>query len=146
MNDQKKAERLAALLGMEAPTLDPGKIYDRETDSREAEAVLAYVKDPQRFVKKLCKLCDGTFMVDRANVSYCSDRCRAKALDNIGIGWDRTKNPAERWDFQEPLTIPPQIVEPLEILVVSLPPVEVDEVVLENPDSENLDGLVAQFL
>lgn len=114
MRADKKAERnrnrLAELFGLQEhlptePTPPPGEL--QLTASREAEAVIEYIKRPQTFKQVECGQCGGTFATDRGNVKYCSDRCRAKWLENIGIIWNPSKPQEERWDYREPLIVPP---------------------------------------
>lgn len=105
MKEDKKRERLAALFGLQEhlptePT--PDQRIEQQTASRDAEAVAAYITQPQRFTRKKCKLesCGKEFATDRGNVAYCSDDCRKEWLAAIGIVWDPKKPPAERWDFK----------------------------------------------
>jgi hypothetical protein len=112
MKEDKKRAKLAALFpGLEEhlptePT--PDFVQEQQTTSREAEAVMAYVHRSHEFKRVACKWCEGVFAVDRANVAYCRDECRAKALAEIGIVWDPRKPQDERWDYREPLTVRPQ--------------------------------------
>lgn len=126
MKEDKRRERLAALFGLEEhlptePT--PDVVIEKQTTSREAEAVAAYIAHPQKFTRKKCKECNEDFASDRGNVAYCSDNCRKNFLASIGIVWDPKKPPSQRWDFvvvtndkgdtasvgstREPLTVPP---------------------------------------
>ena len=110
MGRKKKsdAEKLAALLGIEAPKsqLDPTE-HPYEV-SRQAEAVLAYAQDASYFVTKDCKTCGHTFAHTKGAVAYCSDPCRAVALEAIGIKWEWTRPPEKRWGTEPPLVVPAQ--------------------------------------
>lgn len=112
MKAETKKAKLAELLGIEIPT--EGKRTEQQTASREAEAVLAYYEDSSTFAEKMCKYCEQVFAVNRGCVAYCSDKCRTKALADIGIDWDSAKPVEERWALYqgskqtaEPLTVPP---------------------------------------
>lgn len=123
INEDKKKERLAALFGLEVPKEPGPPTAADEAASREAEAVLAYAESPEFFRARNCKRCDREFMVNMGSVSYCSDICREHTLADIGIVWDKTKPPEERWGLKVPLVVTPEaleIVNPLitpEILV-----------------------------
>jgi hypothetical protein len=108
VNIDKKKERLAALLGIELPK-DP--TFEDDEASREAEAVVAFYETPKLFTERMCKHCERVFAVNRACVAYCSDTCRKKALLDIGIEWDATRPPEERWENKMPLTVPPSALE-----------------------------------
>ncbi len=108
--DKKKARRhaaLAALLGIEPPK---GPIVSVEDHSREAEATLAYTSNPKDFRTVECKRCAKPFAVNRGNVAYCSDSCRAGDLKDIGIEWSPGKSAADRWKWNESST---KVYEPL---------------------------------
>lgn len=125
--DKKEArnrDKLAELLGMDAPprATSGSSAVIRQDRSREAEAVLTFVDKPLTFIKKACKTCGRGFLVDRSNVSCCSDKCRADALKVLGIDWDWAKPPESRWYFSyqgdkvtnEPLVVGPTLLEALE--------------------------------
>jgi len=123
--EERKRQQLAALFGLEEhlptePT--PTQQINQENKSREAEAVLEYYSSRQTFKPRPCKWCESVFAANRGNVAYCSDSCRQKALAEIGIIWDPSKDPRERWDLKivlddgqlmlpqisrEPLIVPP---------------------------------------
>ena len=98
VTDQQK---LAKLLGIEAPPVDPYE--DSETISREAEAAIAYHEQPQAFIRKECGTCGGVFVHTRGAVGFCSDYCRAVSLEKIGIKWHWLKKSEDRWGRTEPL-------------------------------------------
>ena len=146
MNEAKKQlrarKKLAELMGIEfkeeehLAAVTETAARKKENTSREAEAVLFYVSDRRKFLQKECRNCGGVFAVNRQNVNYCSDGCRKRALAKIGIVWDFSKNPEERWDFKEPLVVPPQVLARLEdhLQSTTLPPLpdeSVPELIVE---------------
>jgi hypothetical protein len=106
--EQKQKEALAALLGLDAPTeVSKAEAHDR---SMEAEAALEYYENPRTFKQKDCKSCGRAFATRGAPVSYCSDKCRARAFEErMGVKWRPLRSVEERWGFMgEPLTVPPE--------------------------------------
>lgn len=104
--EQKAQEKLAAMLGIEAPTA----VSKAESHARsmEAEAALEYYDNPRTFSHKECKLCNRSFATRGAPVAYCSDSCRVKAFEQrMGIKWQPLRPTTERWGFMgEPLVVP----------------------------------------
>lgn len=140
MKDDKKRARLAELFGIEEhlPTEpEPSVTEKQETTSREAEAVIAYVHRPHEFKRVACKWCESVFAVNRANVAYCRDECRIKYLASIGIKWDPSKPQEERWDYVEPLTVPPQALVVADLAVEVLIQKEQKRISDENVESES---------
>lgn len=158
MKEDKKRERLAALFGLEEhlptePT--PDVKIEQQTASREAEAVAAYVAQPQKFTRKICKECEAEFATDRGNVAFCKDECRKNWLARIGIVWDPKKPPGQRWDFtvvtndkgdtaavgstREPLTVGSQALVVADLAVEVL--VQQEQ---ENPSSETVVSVQSQ--
>jgi len=84
------------------------KVLDK---SNAAEGVLTFLSDPRTVVLKYCKRCEEPFGTNYQSVAYCSDNCRAKALEKIGIQWNPHKRPEERWGGQPPLVIPPEAID-----------------------------------
>lgn len=154
MREHKKREKLAALLGLDAPTKasGPPRKVTQENRSREAEAVIQFVETPRAFAVVKCKNCKQEFLVNRANVALCSDSCRAKDLAKIGIEWDWSKNPSERWYVasvlskitNEPLIVPPQALVALREVLTSVwePISEASSL----DEAESLDALVDSLL
>jgi len=105
------AEKLAELLGIEAPK---GNAYETPEDvAREAEAALGYAASPKSFLRKDCKTCGRTFAHTAGAVAYCSNYCRARGLEQIGIQWNWLKPSSERWApwQEEPLVVPADAVK-----------------------------------
>ena len=157
MKDDKKRERLAALFGLEEhlptePT--PDVKIEQQTASREAEAVAAYIAQPQKFTRKKCKECDSEFATDRGNVAFCKDGCRKDWLARIGITWDPKKPPSQRWDFtvvtsdngdatsvghtREPLTVGSEALVVADLAVEVLAQQQVQEPVEQTSDGTHL--------
>lgn len=76
----------------------------------EAESVLSYVETRGAgFKDRDCKECEQPFSSTHAAVAYCSDVCRQRALDKIGITWNPYgKSDTERWDGRIPKVIGPE--------------------------------------
>jgi len=103
--EARRREQLAALFGMDTPP--PSETaplsIDHQNSSREAEAVIAYLERPSVFVERSCKNCSKDFLVNRGNVTLCSDACRATyLLREYGIEWDWNKQPNERYYYRIP--------------------------------------------
>lgn len=126
MREDKKIARAmaqaAAAYGLELPKqVGPSAATKRADISREAEAVLAYKANPESFTERNCTYCGKKFAVNRARVSNCSVECVAKELEAIGIKWDWSKPPEQRWGLRyrddkiqdEPLIITEQ---PLDLI------------------------------
>jgi hypothetical protein len=104
--EQKLQEKMAALLGLEAPTADSRA--ESNARSMEAEAALEYYENPRSFNEKHCKQCTRSFATRGAPVAYCSDPCRIIAFEErMGVKWQPLRPTTERWGFMgEPLTVP----------------------------------------
>ena len=116
MSKQSDAEKLAAILGIEPPP-PSSTIYDSEEEiSRQAEATLAYFKDASYFNRKHCTICNRVFAHTYGQVAYCSNICRAAALEKIGIKWEWVVNAGKQWNYNyaEPLVVPPDALELLD--------------------------------
>lgn len=124
MREDTKRNKLAALLGLDVPTArtDHRPKVAKENISREAEAVINFVSAPQTYARITCRSCGQDFLVNRANVALCSDKCRANELAEMGIDWDWSKSPEERWYVSsqngrltnEPLVVPSTALRALE--------------------------------
>lgn len=119
MKEQKKAERLAALFGIEAPKVPTGnELRESESVSREAEAVIAYFEAPAKFTERMCRICERIFAVNRGSIAFCSDTCRGVHIREVMgiVDWDpKQRTPEDRWSSQtggpEPLLVPPPALE-----------------------------------
>lgn len=132
------AEKLAELLGIEPPKGDP---YESPEDiSREAEATLVYAESPKSFTRKNCKSCGRAFAHTRGAVAYCSNHCRARGLEQIGIKWSWTRPTEVRWGLYgdgEPLVVPPEALAILD----SLPEPEPEPEPVEESPTVSVDVL-----
>lgn len=94
----------------------------KENISREAESLIQFISAPQSFARITCRSCGQDFLVNRANVALCSDKCRANELAELGIEWDWSKAPEQRWYVSsqngkltnEPLVVMPPALRALE--------------------------------
>lgn len=99
--------------------------------SLEAEGILLSLYSEKIPVKtKLCKNCEEPFATNYMYVAYCSDHCRARALEKIGIQWNPHKKPEERWGSevyrnQIPIVIPPEALTNLQRLVKEIEAVQI---------------------
>lgn len=117
----------------------------RQNISREAESLIAFVEAPQTFARITCRVCNGDFLVNRANVACCSDDCRAKELAKLGIKWDWDKSPESRWYVSsqqnlkatnEPLVVMPAALSALQTALLLW-----GEKVVEVPALDVVDNL-----
>ena len=126
--EDKDKEALAKLLGIDAPPTTEAAIQN----ARAKEATIFYVHKPSLFTEARCVGCNQRFMVDRANVRFCGEPCRRQELARLGIEWsvDFTKENApkgvsdkvyvdRRWWGNEPLIVPPEIVEQADEIIAS---------------------------
>lgn len=72
-----------------------------ERNSIEAESVLYYIKTKGKdFTMKSCLWCEDEFLSTYRAVAYCSDPCRAFALEEKGIDWNpQGKEDSDRWNI-----------------------------------------------
>ncbi len=118
---QRQLKKAMALLGDAAPKIEITAATVKEARATkpnpfyEAEAVLLFLEKPARFMQKQCKRteCGEWFGTNYRAVGYCSDNCRIKSLSAMGIQWDPSKRPEERWGGEEPLVIPPAALKML---------------------------------
>lgn len=119
MKSETRRAKLAALLarGEDDEILKLASVpkqehtFAQQQTSRDAEAVLGFVLTPKRFIKRLCRNCESQFYTDYSCVAYCSDSCRRHAMETLGIKWDPTKPPEQRWGNPVPLVIPGNTLE-----------------------------------
>ena len=109
-----KLKNAAALLGINLETLNiPTPEQNAEAMLRrqiEAESVLAYVATKGAgFKDKECKECKLPFSSTYHAVAYCSEICRARALEKVGIPWNpHGKTDLERWGGKVPKVLGPE--------------------------------------
>lgn len=91
--------RLAQSLGLE----QPAEFAEIEEARREADSLALYIENPSQFRETRCKECRSLFATNYSAVAFCSDNCRIRSLDRIGIVWNPTKSQNERWAGKIPL-------------------------------------------
>lgn len=109
--EEKAYDKLAALLGMDAP---PPKDKASEHESTmEGEAALEYFENPRTFKEKKCKHCGREFATRGAPVAYCSNPCRIKTFEErMGVRWQPDRSLEARWGFYgEPLILGPEALQ-----------------------------------
>lgn len=107
---QTLQEQIAASLtrlGIQiAPEIEQNLGVQKE-QSRNAEAVVEWVRAPDKFKHRSCSVCTTVFLVNYPSVAMCSDKCRREHLRRIGIEWDSNKPVEARWSPADvPLVIP----------------------------------------
>lgn len=113
---KREQEKLAAYLGISVEELPDyqQEISDSNERTRNAQAVLLFLERPGEFISKKCDYCRGSFLTTYQFVSNCSDSCRRKSLERIGITWDPARTPEERWkraNIPTEYTVPPRALE-----------------------------------
>jgi hypothetical protein len=95
--------------------------YPLESDSdmmREGQSVLNYYStvNSTDWKDKQCKYCGKMFKYcwNSDAIAYCGIVCMKDALKQIGIDWDPSKAPAERWGKYIPAVVPPGAIEILQ--------------------------------
>lgn len=87
---------------------------------REAQAVINYFETGGAGFKDVsCKYCGLTFAYswDVQGVRYCSVPCMDGALREVGLKWNPTRPPAERWGKTVPAVVPPAALQNLQDLL-----------------------------
>jgi hypothetical protein len=112
--------KLAAKLGINLEEHKEDNRDDQQLLRREADGVLLFLQGKVAFnVSKRCEFCEGLFLSNISAVGFCSDPCRKKSLQAIGIQWDPYKSQEERWGTTGvPLVIGPQALAVLRKLFV----------------------------
>lgn len=118
---QKRTDK--AISGLNEFLLAMGKSEDEikaaweaapmDSDGRmlQAEAVLAHLNKPSRFITKTCKRkeCGERFSTNYQSVAYCSDNCRGKDLEaQTGIRWNPHVDRYRNLNAERPLIIGPE--------------------------------------
>lgn len=91
-----------------------------EDQIREAQAVLTYFElRGEDFYEQTCKQCGKIYAYKwrYRGVAYCSLACIRDALADIGIIWNPSKLPHERWGRKIPAIVPPEALEILKDLI-----------------------------
>lgn len=115
--DRKHDERLAAALGITYEDVQAFRAKEAADDKvREATAVQLFLERPDAFIQKNCKECGAPFLTTYQYVSDCSTHCRKIALQKVGITWNPSRLPEERWRramIPVGYQVPPQALEVL---------------------------------
>jgi hypothetical protein len=78
------------------------------------EGVLLYLHRPQHFVLRECKRCGSPYRTNYTYVAYCSDLCRAKALQELGVPYDMHAN---NWgQYEPPIVLTGNVLKALPLL------------------------------
>jgi hypothetical protein len=105
-------DELLGLLPKEEPKKTQEEINEEESKSRDAEAVIAFLRGEVGRAQ-YCKNCEGLFFTSYGCVAYCSDACRKEVLHKMGIDWDPMKPLHQRWGNKIPLVIPEETLHQL---------------------------------
>ncbi len=108
------AEEIAAVFGLDVDEVAE-KLPNHGTTAsikraREADASRDRLYRPDRWYDIQCKYCGRMFSADYKYVKLCSDECRKKDFEAIGLIWDPTKTEDERYIAMK--IEPPGIVPP----------------------------------
>lgn len=95
---RKHDEKLAAMLGITYQDVLAFRAKEAADDKvREATAVQLFLEHPDGFIQKNCKVCGAPFLTTYKYVSDCSTHCRIVALARVGITWNPSRSPEDRW-------------------------------------------------
>lgn len=85
-----------------------------ENVRREAELVVKHLERGIVPELKECKWCKQKFAADYKYMAHCGDDCLRATLESMGLRWDPSKTPAERWQTpQIPSVISPEALDTL---------------------------------
>jgi hypothetical protein len=110
---ERLLEKIAAYLGKDKEELPSVPVETKTSRSNEADALLDFIQNPKQYLVKNCKRCGEAFSTNYRAVAFCSDLCRAKSLEQIGIQWNPYKTATERWGGVPPLIVPPAAIRVL---------------------------------
>ncbi len=72
----------------------------------QAEGVLLHLQVANRTMEhKFCARCKEVFSTRYRSVAYCSDLCRQKAMEEIGIVWNPRNDSYQNMDAERPIVI-----------------------------------------
>lgn len=134
--EAKRAKALALIAEFTGKAVEEIELPDetQEDHLAEAQSVINYFKSMGHgFKRQECRQCGGVFAYawDRDAIKYCGVTCMSKALKAIGIQWNPSKKPSERWGKTIPAVVPPDALR----LVSEL---------LEDPHQDNQVHDIAQ--
>lgn len=114
---RKHDEKLALMLGITLDEVRAFRAKEAADDKvREATAVQLFLERPDAFIQKNCKVCGALFLTTYEYVGDCSTHCRKVALQKVGITWNPSRLPEERWRramIPTGYQVPPQALEVL---------------------------------
>lgn len=90
---------------------------------REAQAVVNWFESRGAgFESETCRWCKLPFEYswNVKGVKYCSVRCMDHYLQSIGLKWNPSKPPEERWGKTIPAVVPPAALSNLQDLIDTL--------------------------
>lgn len=117
--DQKKLDQLKKYLisqGHDESAVEKAaEIVPSTADERmlAIEATLLHLARPGLFATKSCKRCGELFGTTYMYVGYCSDSCRAKDLEQMGIRWNPRIDRWQNLHAQPPMIVPPAMYKTL---------------------------------
>ena len=76
----------------------------------QAEGVLLHLYNiPRTMLSKYCKECEETFSTRYQAVAYCSNSCRRKAMERVGIRWDPRTDHYANMEAERPIVVSPEV-------------------------------------
>lgn len=131
MRPDKKRERalakgaafFASLAGVSveevAKTIQGQTVEDKQQVQMQGEATLLSLLSPSKFESRVCSraACGQYYMTNYRSQAYCSLNCVKIELNSIGIAFDPTKPPHERWGGEPPLTVPPEAIQSMKTIL-----------------------------
>lgn len=141
MKPETKLKKLLAAYGRDDLLNEPiAPTEEQQLISRESEAVLSLLEGREVFIERACLFCQRHFKVNLASVAYCSDECRAKRLQEMGIDWNPERSQTDRWNgslvLPENLQKIPQVLQQTEARRLNNVPLVVGPEALNLLDSQ----------
>lgn len=97
------------------PVVVQSKRFPKEI-SLNMEACLKYWDNPTEWIEKKCQRCGKTFATLYYPVGNCSDTCRVRQLQDIGLQVNLMAEGHSRWGRVPPLVVPPEALTHLKEL------------------------------
>lgn len=102
----------------------------------QVEAVIQYFEtNGQYFTHINCRECGELFAYkwDRHAIAFCSVLCAHENLKRIGLTWNPSRGPAQRWGVTAPIVVPAAALPHIQSLLKTDQEVQV----LDTPEEEN---------
>lgn len=81
-------------------------IIKKDYTTLQAEGVLLHLQNYNRtMLHKYCSRCGEVFSTRYTSVAYCSDLCRKKAMEEIGILWDPRNDSYLNMEAERPIVV-----------------------------------------